>query len=474
MHSTPARTDTQIELWAARGETESFQIVAQAPAGGLTNVNVTSPDLQGPSTIAKSQLTLYREYYVTVSGSPNWGGSNQPLGPGTYPEGLVPFVDPVTGADLTGAIDAVPFALPAGQDQPIWVDIAVPRDAKPGQYYGVFDVTSDQGDAKVAVVLHVRKFALPLKPALKSSFLSEHPSLQLAEELLANRLEVANFDVSSERTMIDQGDGIRGAGFWSGADIGTCSMSAAPSSQSFIADAATHQPDIELYDYSADEIGNCSGLIPTVQAWGHNMHASRTKNLVTMAPRTDLFDDGNGTGRSAVDIWVVLPVTYNGAQPAIAQALAKGDEVWSYNTLVQDAYSPKWEIDWDPINERLQPGFLSESMSLTGLLYWRVDRWGSDPWNTGMGAIDQGDGVLVYPGAPIGTTAVAPSIRLKRLRDGVDDYDYIELLKGLGHGDDALALARTVGTDWTNWTRDHAMVEKVRNQLGDMIDALTP
>ena len=56
---TPARSDTQIELWAARGETESFQIVVQAPAGGLTNVNVTVPDLRGPSTI--SQLTLYRE-----------------------------------------------------------------------------------------------------------------------------------------------------------------------------------------------------------------------------------------------------------------------------------------------------------------------------------------------------------------------------------------------------------------------------
>jgi hypothetical protein len=169
-----------------------------------------------------------------------------------------------------------------------------------------------------------------------------------------------------------------------------------------------------------------------------------------------------------------LPVTYNGAQPAVAQALAKGDEVWSYNTLVQDAYSPKWEIDWDPINERVQPGFLSESMSLTGLLYWRVDRWGSDPWNTGMGVIYPGDGVLVYPGAPVGMTGVAPSIRLKRLRDGVDDYDYVELLKQLGHGDEALAASRSVGTDWTNWTRDHAMVEKVRNQLGDMIDALTP
>ena len=42
------------------------------------------------------------------------------------------------------------------------------------------------------------------------------------------------------------------------------------------------------------------------------------------------------------------------------QALAKGDAVWSYNTLVQDAYSPKWEIDFDPINFRIQPGVSSK------------------------------------------------------------------------------------------------------------------
>jgi hypothetical protein len=443
----------------------------QAPPGGLTNVRTSAPDLLGPATIGRDRLTLYREYFVTSSGSPNWHGSNQPLGPGVYPDGLVPFLDPPPSG---AAIVAVPFALAAGKDQPLWVDIAVPRDATPGIYYGVFDVTSDQGDAKVAVVLHVRKFALPLKPALRSSFLADNPTLAIAQELLADRLNIASVDPAQERNLIDNdGYTIRGAGFWSGADISTCTMSAPPSPSSFVAAAAQHQADLELYDYSADEIGGCSGLIPTIKAWGLNIHASRMKNLVTMAPRTDLFDDGSGTGRSAVDIWVVLPVTYNGAQSAIAAALAKGDAVWSYNTLVQDAYSPKWEVDWDPINERLQPGFLSESMSLTGLLYWRVDRWGADVWNTAMGVIDQGDGVMVYPGGPIGITGVAPSIRLKRLRDGVDDYDYVELLKQLGRGDSALARVRAIAPDWTSWTRDHAAVEALRKELGDEIDALT-
>ena len=57
------------------------------------------------------------------------------------------------------------------------------------------------------------------------------------------------------------------------------------------------------------------------------------------------------------------------------QALAKGDSLWSYNTLVQDPYSPKWEIDFDPINFRIQPGFISQSLGPTGMLYWRGGRF---------------------------------------------------------------------------------------------------
>jgi len=48
-------------------------------------------------------VTLYREYYITVTGTANYGGgSNPPQGSGTYPEPLIPFIDPETGASLCG------------------------------------------------------------------------------------------------------------------------------------------------------------------------------------------------------------------------------------------------------------------------------------------------------------------------------------------------------------------------------------
>ena len=63
-------------------------------------------------------------------------------------------------------------------------------------------------------------------------------------------------------------------------------------------------------------------------------------------------------------------------------------------------------------------------------------------------------------------------MRLKWLRDGVEDYDYIQILKNLGKADLALQIARSVGPDWTNWTRDPHALEAARLQLGEAINGI--
>jgi hypothetical protein len=267
-------------------------------------------------------------------------------------------------------------------------------------------------------------------------------------------------------------------GPFSGADVGNCKMSPAPSVSQFKARTAGRQPGVLLYDYSADEIGHCANLYPTIQQWAYNMHQAGISNLVSMSPTPALYSDGSGTGRSAVDIWVLLPVMYNNSKSEVDRVLKKGDSVWSYNTLVQDAYSPKWEIDFDPVDFRIQPGFIDQSLNLTGLLYWRIDRWTSDPWNnvnnTGQfsSANYPGEGMLVYPGQQVGVPGVVASMRLKWLRDGVEDYEYIEMLKNLGKGDLAMQIARSVGPDWTHWTRDASAIESARQQLGEAINQI--
>jgi len=51
-----------------------------------------------------------------------------PLGPGWYADALIPEV---SGA-ANGRLLAFPYDLEAGRNQPIWVDVFVPRDAAAG------------------------------------------------------------------------------------------------------------------------------------------------------------------------------------------------------------------------------------------------------------------------------------------------------------------------------------------------------
>ncbi|MDM9381280.1 DUF4091 domain-containing protein [Chlorogloeopsis sp. ULAP01] len=478
-------TTNSIELYAARGEYEPFQIIIQAPPGGLKNVNVTVSNLYGKNQqiIPQQNITLYREHYVHVRySSPKWGGTkNPPLNPGWYADGLIPFLDPVTGKPPKKAdLKAVPFQLVAKQNQPIWGDIFVPRNTQPGQYTGKFTVTSSQGKVEGKILLKVWNFELPLKPSLNSSFSFWEAGTKSAnEELLKHKLMPEDVNTEDKHELVNKwGLVSTNLGFWSKANIKNCQMVPAPSVKQLQTTASRYQPGLLLYNYTADEIDNCPNLYTTIKQWARNLHSAGIANLITMKPVPELYDDGLGNGRSAVDIWVLLPRMYDEARERVLYVLNKGNQVWSYNALVQDDYSPKWEIDFEPINFRIQPGFISQSLSLTGLLYWRIDLWTKDPWHDVQTFFADnhnypGEGMLVYPGKQVGIEGVVPSMRLKWLREGVEDYEYIEILKKLARRDWALAVSRGVARDWKNWTRDPKVLESARHRLGEEIERLS-
>ncbi|MCF2147307.1 DUF4091 domain-containing protein [Desmonostoc muscorum LEGE 12446] len=484
----PPGTKTEIDLYAARGEYEPFQIAIRAPNSGLTNVNVVVSDLSASNNriISNTNITLYREHYVRVThSSPNKKGStNLSLGTGWYADGLIPFINPENKKDIKDAeLDAVPFNLKAGNNQPIWVDIFVPRGTQTGDYQGTFTVTSDQGAIAGKIHLKVWNFELPIKPSLSSEFtFYEHQDKSDMIELLKHKLMPdAHFNPADEPELINQwGLGSRGLPFWSGANVSTCKMAPAPSLKKIKTTAAKHESRLFLYARYADEIDNCANLIEPVKQWARNFHQAGIATALAMTPTPTLYDDGSGTGRSAVDIWVVLPESYDEAPERITEVLQKGDKVWSYNALVQDGYSPKWQIDFEPINYRIHPGFISQSLGITGILYWRVDLWTKDPWKDVQTYFQKkykhyfpGEGMLFYPGKQVGIKGVVPSIRLKWLREGVEDYEYLEILKNRHRQHWAFPLARRVGLDWKHWTRDTNLLESVRRQLGEEIHRLS-
>jgi hypothetical protein len=484
--TAPGGSTKNIKLFAARGEYESFQIGIKASSSQLTNVNVSVSDFSNSNNqvIPKSNISLYREHYVPVNHSSpiGQGSPNSPLPTGLYPDALIPFTNPQTGNDLEGAqLNAVPFNLKIGNNQPIWVDIFVPRNAQPGDYAAEYVITSDQGKLSGNISLKVWNFELPLKPSLNSEFgLYDTKDKSSLQEMLKHKIMPgSNFDPAYQRELIDRW-GLKSLRlpYWSGADDENRTMTLPPSVSEIKQKVSEYQSDVLLYARYADEIDGSSELIEPMKQWARNFHNAGVSTTIVMTPIPELYDDGSGSGRSVVDNWVVSPIKYDQNSNEISKVLSKGDKVWFYTALTPDNYSPKWQLDFEPINFRIPHGFINQSLGLTGVLYWRVNEWDGDPWKDEQVVFHQnnyfpGEGMLVYPGAKVGVEGVVPSMRLKWIRDGVEDYEYIEILKQKGRGDWALGISRQAGKDWTNWTQDSSVLESVRQKLGAEIERIS-
>ena len=107
----------------------------------------------------------------------------------------------------------------------------------------------------------------------------------------------------------------------------------------------------------------------------------------------------------------------------------KGKELWWYTCVV-----PKWRgmnyfIDEAATAPRSHP-WMNYLYGNTGILYWATDNWtrvGCDPWSeTETFPTGNGDGSLVYPGRDF--PGPVASIRLKMLREGLEDYELLALL----------------------------------------------
>ena len=359
-HDPPGRASTAT-VSAARGEYEPFQVVLRAPAGGLTNVDVVASDLVGPAgaRIPSEHLALFLEKYVHLPRSTNaFRTGYRPLPPGWYADGLIPF----RLRDGSPNRTRVPFTVAGGENQPIWVDLFVPRGADqspPGVYAGMVTVTSDQGRGTVPVSLTVWAFELPSRPSLKSCFgINSRRMDDFAQQdlLISHKLMPAYL---SPGQVARHGGRVSMTGLPWFSNNGSLldrsaqagkTMDPPPRAAAVAAKVAAFPRDLELYQYVADEIDGYTAIFPTVRAWARVFHAARARTLVTIPPTEALLHENeDGTGRPAVDIWVLLPAQFRPGDRAYQAALASGGEFWSYNTLVQDDYSPKWEIDYLPV-----------------------------------------------------------------------------------------------------------------------------
>lgn len=501
LKTTPPDSESSVNISAARHEYEPFRIIVTAGDEPLTNVEVVASALTGSSgEIAASNIKLFREHYVHIY-EPS---ERSTADPGWYPDPLIPFQDPVTGEDVVGArYDAVPFSVEAGANQGVWVDAYVPPEAPAGVYRGTITVTADsQTLAQVPVTLTVYDLALPESTAMRSWFgtgglagflglEADSPEFLAAQDLyndtlLAHRCVPSHpgriwpawtpeggIDDSKTgerlRTMVeDKHVNSLTVPFWYEGCLDRCLP--------FLHDLEAYLRDkgwLELaLIYLEDEPNSAEEYeLVREQATLLQEYAPGIKRLCTeqTIPSNAAWGDLYGY----VDIWCPLWGLYH--EPTAQERQALGEEIWSYTALCQmDSDNPFWQIDFPPVVFR-SPFWVSWHYGIKGFLYWSTIRWpeGRDAWTDPdyghWGSHFWGEGVLLYPGADAGIDGPAPSIRLKLIREAMEDFEYMTLAAHRAGKDQVDPIVDSLARSFTDWERSPATYFEARQQLADLI-----
>ena len=506
-------------LTAARNEYAPFQIIVRAGTSGLKRVNAVASPLVAKlgHTIPVDRITLYREHYVEVrKSSPKSKGA-----PGWYPDALIPFLDPSTGKPPVPArFAAAPFDIAPDSNQPLWVDVLTPRDATPGEYTGAITVSAEGiRPHRVPIQLTVWDFTLPETPSMRTHFgdadvnplLSRPPkitawsgldeagqrALQTAyAELMAEHricspiptflMPKVNADGSIDPQPTDaalqqwiqrfhitgfpiQFLGMDGRG-WQGDPLGADRKRNARYLRSMYAYLRARHWEKMAYIYVADEPDSREA---------YNDVRARSKFVRDVVPGLKVLctkgpQVGSPVGGSLVswvDIWVPLWPSFDEA--AVKKRLSAGEEIWSYTALCQGRQqTPFWELDFPVLNYRI-PMWISWGFGITGLLYWNTTNWdpNRDVWTNPVTYENQYnmEGSLLYPGADAGVQGFIASIRLKQIREGLEDYEYLAILARRRGRAVVQGMVKKIARSWHDWDGDARHLLEVRTEIAKSI-----
>jgi hypothetical protein len=524
LRDAPAGAETSAKLAAAKNEWESFQILLRSDAA-VDGINIEAGDLAGPAgaVLPASQAILYRQHQFELT-VPTYRNDDPKLG--WYPDALIPFCHPESNRLLAGArLTAVPFDLPAEQTHGFWVDLFVPEGAAPGEYQGTYRVTAaGRLLATVPVSLTVWNFQLPQVPTMLTALGSpaermrgyyaklakagkeEEPSeysaidAQCAELLAEHRVNAGPPPgslapvVQPDGTFVVPGrqiDALRR--FVDRYHVNALQL---PHPRTAVkspetegeklrawlaawdrAAAQLDRPGVVFYVYLKDE-PNDEEAYKYVQLWGRAVRAAGSVVKVMVVEQTWTQDEKWGDLYGAVDIWCPLFPLFNPESAARRQAL--GETIWTYTALTQGDKTPWWHTDFPLLNYRV-PAWIAWRYRIRGILYWGgMTYWSDveDPW-TDPGTLDRrdrdpklmynGEGSLVYPARAVGYEGIAPSLRLKALRDSIEDYEYLAILERSGLESQAQEVVVALAESWFQWNPDPAAYENARSRLAETI-----
>ncbi|NLO04818.1 MAG: DUF4091 domain-containing protein [candidate division WS1 bacterium] len=512
----PDATTDAVELTAARGEYESFQL-AVTPETDMSTVSFAWSDLTGPATITTDALRCRRIEHVDIQ---------QTTGPFGH-QGLNP--DPLT--------ERLPVDIPASFNQGFWFTLQVPADQAPGDYSGELSLLSGEDViASVPLRLRVHDFAIPPRPSMdvRSAFrynlvlpreagepqdvirryydnIYGHrsrcaPAVSVGVEVQGDTVELNIAQYIEHLVMMRDSYGVdrfdlpvlwishksdhmmppdaswQGIPIFANEDLTELSADFTRPFSDYVTKLVAAYRDAGVF------------LSPMVRFIDEPRLADeRTRNgiraiselLLDIEPELRILHTVSAPHPDLMDIthsWILHTDAWEAALPQIMAARAEGDTVLVYNNAVNI-------VDHEPIRTRLWPWLLRKygvdgTYSWWGTVCWR-GQW-EDPWTAGVGS----SGVMLYPPRTPDEQGPIDSIRWELFREGLEDFEYMvmaeqlaERLEAAGNaeaakvGRDALEAALSLVERWPSvraandqpYTLDVEAIDAAREQLAAAI-----
>ncbi|MGZ3422393.1 MAG: DUF4091 domain-containing protein [Polyangiales bacterium] len=463
----PTKQGDSLAISAAKNEFEPFQIVLRAD----TDANATIAIAPIPGI---SRVEIHRVGYVKIS---------EPSDPGSIKSPWMP--DPLEPTTF-GASEA----LKAGENQPFWITVYVPPDAKAGDLTTTLSITIGGNKQDIPLKLHVFDFALPPQIGFDGNWNGSFEALGGGESLTkvqalktwfyehrltpssvawpaglnydggiefdcaAGKLvdKTGDYEMSSLGPKYVDGKGWNGVGFPSfqamdfvdnstprpqkfcGVDrgptnYGTPEYDAAWSKLLAAVDAyaVAHGWDKKAYYYVQNEPQNAADYdLAAYLADLTKRAAPHLRIAISEEPKPEIAENPKAMGAS-YDLWWANLSEFKPDYAKVRQA--KGESVWWY--FLYGDLPPHFNpitIDHPGIESRI-PFWAAWKYRVRGFAYYSLTGWGSDPYSNPkpQGTNQNGDGYLFYP--PKGGALVS-SIRWELLREGAEDFEYLLLASG--------------------------------------------
>ncbi len=246
--------------------------------------------------------------------------------------------------------------------------------------------------------------------------------------------------------------------------------------------------DIDKYNEICEYLNTVCPDIPVIIPFYTNIRysgvtdqvAAMAENTTLWCPKLCLWDDSNAYS-DYTGMWSFFKPSKSFAE-RMAEYQTSGDGLWTYVCNDPDDPYSQMFVDTLGVNQRLLFWQIYRR-NIEGFLYWSVTSWRTvsdwttvSPWDTlymGYGDANGnpvcGEGILLYPGKEVGVDGPVASIRLKIVRDGIDDIELMYLAEKYLGEDWVMSKVNSATSSLTTFT-DNDSFAALRKEIGDALE----